>query len=301
MMKEQTALQEAIQVNQPMIGKTDAGMQLPAAQEAPENSASAFSLVMDDGAMQRIMSAAKLMASARVTIPKHLQESEGDCMAVIMQAAQWQMNPFAVAQKTHLVNGTLGYEAQLVHAVLQSTKAIRSTFAYEYNGTGTNLSCRVGAILRGDNEITWGEWLSSSSVTTKNSPLWKTNPEQQLGYLQVKNWARKYAPGAILGVYTIDELEDSQPMEKNVTPARQNGAQIAASAQSVDIPEDRQDERAKLLKAMEEVAHEYGLDAYAEQWSKLTPDQRKLIGAEEHDRIKKSAAAIIDSDGVIHD
>lgn len=262
---------------------------------------SATSIVMNDEAMNRIVSAAKLMASAKVTIPKHLQGSEGDCMAVIMQATQWQMNPFAVAQKTHLVNGTLGYEAQLVHAVLQSTKAIRGTFNYEYQGSGNDLTCRVGAVLNGDSEITWGEWLASSSVTTKNSPLWKTNPEQQLGYLQVKNWARKYAPGAILGVYTVDELMDSPPMEKNITPGRQNGAQIAAAAQSVAVPDEAKDERAKLIKAMEEVAHEYGLDAYAEQWSKLTPDQRKLIGAEEHERIKKAAGQIIDSDGVIHE
>ena len=39
------------------------------------------------------------------------------CMAVTLQALQWNMSPFAVAQKTHLVNGTLGYEAQLVNAV----------------------------------------------------------------------------------------------------------------------------------------------------------------------------------------
>ncbi|SPX63869.1 Uncharacterised protein [Leclercia adecarboxylata] len=40
-------------------------------------------------------------------------------MAIIMQAMQWGMNPYAVAQKTHLVNGVLGYEAQLVNADLQ--------------------------------------------------------------------------------------------------------------------------------------------------------------------------------------
>lgn len=300
-MNEQTALKDTMQTNQSVVNAADAGMQLPAAQESAQNSASAFSLVMDDGAMERMMSAAKLMASAKVTIPAHLRDNPGDCMAVIMQAAQWQMNPFAVAQKTHLVNGTLGYEAQLVHAVLQSTKAIRSTFNYEYTGSGTDLACRVGAVLRGDTEVTWGEWLNSSSVTTKNSPLWKTNPEQQLGYLQVKNWARKYAPGAILGVYTVDELEDSPPMEKNITPGRQNGKQIAAAAQSVNVSDDQKSERAKLIKAMEEVAHEYGLEAYAEQWSKLTPEQRKMIGAEEHERIKKAAAEFIDGDGVIHD
>ncbi len=37
-----------------------------------------------------------------------------------------------------------------------------------------------------------------------------------MGYLQAKNWARAYTPGAILGVYTPDELEHSAP--RNVTP-----------------------------------------------------------------------------------
>ena len=117
------------------------------------------------------------------------------------------MNPFAVAQKTHLVNGTLGYEAQLVNAVLEASGAIIGRFRYEYQGEGNGLKCRVGAIPRGESEVVWNEWLNISDVTTKNSPLWKTNPRQQMGYLQVKNWARAFKPGAILGVYTPDELE----------------------------------------------------------------------------------------------
>jgi hypothetical protein len=44
-------------------------------------------------------------------------------MAIVMQAMQWGMNPYAVAQKTHLVNGVLGYEAQLVNAVIASSSA----------------------------------------------------------------------------------------------------------------------------------------------------------------------------------
>ena len=85
-------------------------------------------------------------------------------MAIVMQAAQWGMNPFAVAQKTHIVNGTLGYEAQLVNAVISSSKAIDGRFKYEYQGdwsdphkSNGDAAVRCGAILAGDDEITWGE------------------------------------------------------------------------------------------------------------------------------------------------
>ncbi|MDP2828275.1 MAG: RecT family recombinase [Sulfuricellaceae bacterium] len=192
--------------------------------------ASSLAIITNDGSMTRLLSLAKLMASSKVTVPKHLQGSEGDCMAIAIQAANWGMNPFAVAQKTHLVNGVLGYEAQLVNAVISASGAIVGGFEYEYKDDG-GLQCRVGAMVRGKAEITWGEWLAEKSVTTKNSPLWKTNPRQQLGYLQVKNWARLYAPGAILGIYTTDELQTA-PQEIEINP-RQNPAPAEASKPAI--------------------------------------------------------------------
>jgi hypothetical protein len=78
------------------------------------------------------------------------------------------MNPYAVAQKTHLVNGVLGYEAQLVNAVISSSSAIVGRFHYEYGGDWERIAgqkegrdelglfIRVGAVLR-EADITWGE------------------------------------------------------------------------------------------------------------------------------------------------
>ena len=176
---------------------------------------------------------AKRMAEGRMTVPEYLRGNMGDCMAIAIQAMLWNMDPFVVAQKTHIVSGRLGYEAQLVNAVVMASGAIRGSFRYEYRGEGAALECRVGAVLRGEQEITWGEWLASSSVQTKNSPLWKVNPRQQMGYLQVKNWARAFCPGAILGVYTVDELEDSAPLatmprSETAAPARAARAELPA-------------------------------------------------------------------------
>lgn len=172
--------------------------------------------ILDGDSLDKMMRIAESLSNSRLTVPKHLVGNIGDCLAIVTQAMLWNMNPFAVAQKTHLVNGTLGYEAQLVNAVLQNSGAVRGMPRYEYRGDGAGLECRVGFFPRGEQEIVFGEWLRSDSVTTKNSPLWKTNPKQQLGYLQIKNWARAFAPGAILGVYTVDELEDAGVMAPRV-------------------------------------------------------------------------------------
>ncbi|MEO1082424.1 MAG: RecT family recombinase [Pseudomonadota bacterium] len=169
--------------------------------------------------MQDMMKGAELMANAKHMVPDHFIGNPGGCMAIIMQAQRWGMDPFVVASKTHIVSGKLGYEAQLVNAVVQNSGMIVGGFHYEYRGEGAELACRVGAVRKGEQDITWGEWLAQNSVKVQNSPLWKTNPKQQLSYLQVKNWARLYTPGAILGVYTSDELRDGPAAERDITPA----------------------------------------------------------------------------------
>lgn len=184
----------------------------------PLSDATTGDIMLNVPLLAQIDNMASRMASAKNTIPKHLAGSEGDCWAVIMQAIQWRMNPYAVAQKTHIVNGHLGYEAQLVNAVIQNSGMVTSPFRYEYKGDGNALECRVGAVIKGDTDITWGEWLCIASVKVKNSPLWSTNPKQQMGYLQSKNWARLYCPGAILGVYTPDELQEIAPREREIAP-----------------------------------------------------------------------------------
>lgn len=148
-------------------------------EQAP-NTISASNAVFNVQALGQLTSFAELMAQSAVTVPKHLAGKPADCMAIVMQAMQWGMNPYAVAQKTHLVNGVLGYEAQLVNAVISSSSAIIGRFHYEYGGDWekiagkkdgrdeSGLFIRVGAVLRGEDEITReskSTWLISPHVT----------------------------------------------------------------------------------------------------------------------------------------
>lgn len=222
--------------------------QLTTTQENPIAVASA-AMMMNPEHMKSLIAFAEMMAKSVVAVPAHLRNKPADCLAIAMQATQWGMNAFSVSQKTHLVNGTLGYEAQLVNAVVQSSGAIKGTFKYEYKGEGKSLECRVGAVITGETEITWGEYLADASVTTKNSPLWKTNPKQQLGYLQVKNWARLYCPGAILGIYTDDELLDAGPWSTN--PKDMGSAEVVGTTRTerTELPPYAEDQFEKNLPA----------------------------------------------------
>ena len=227
--------------------------------------------------MESLHRFAALMAESRVTVPTHLHGNVPDCMAVAMQSVQWGMNPFVVAQKTHIVSGRMGYEAQLVNAVVQSSGAIRGAFRYEFDGTGSAMACRVGAVLAGESDVTWGEWLKIAEVKTQNSPLWKVNPKQQMGYLQVKNWARLYCPGAILGVYTPDELVEVAP---HAAP-RHMGDLKRVDVAPAECPDD--------LRELAEIAALLGVENYRQFFAGLSRDDRKAL-APLHEGLKLAAA-----------
>lgn len=261
---------------------------------------SSVSLVLSDEAMTRMMRIAELMASGKTTIPKHLQNSEGDCFAVCMQAMQWGMNPFAVAQKTHLVNGTLGYEAQLVIAVLNSSPALstRLNFAWSDNWAGVNgksdkspdRKVDVWATLKGEPESRVLQVSMAQVGDVRNSPNWVADPRQQIAYLAAKRWGRLHAPDVILGVYTPDELQDGVDYGtgRPINSARATPAQIAQKAADSTRVE-RTSRHADIVKHLEEVANQYGSDALAESWGKLTKEDRKAIGTDELNRLKKLA------------
>lgn len=206
------------------------------------NSASSFSLLMDPNSLDRLERVADLMASNKTTVPAHLRGSKGDCFAIVLQAMQWGMNPFAVAQKTHLVNGTLGYEAQLVAAVINSSGAVKDRFKFEFYGPWEKVigkfivkkgdkgeyrvpgwtfadeegcGVRVSATLKGETEPRVLDLLLAQA-RVRNSTLWADDPKQQLAYLGEKKWSRLYASDVILGVYTADEL--AEPGEKFMGP-----------------------------------------------------------------------------------
>lgn len=198
--------------------------------------------LFDSQYLNAISTFAQIMAQGTATVPEHLQGNQADCMAVAMQAAQWQMNPFAVAQKTHLIHGVLGYEAQLVNAVITRSGVLANRFEYDWYGPWEKVVGKF-QIRKGDKgEYRVPDWtlademgigiiiratlkgedkprelnLLLAQARTRNSTLWADDPRQQLAYLAVKRWARLYCPDVILGVYTPDELEERE--EKVINP-----------------------------------------------------------------------------------
>lgn len=169
--------------------------------------------------LAEVVKFAEVMCRADIALPKHLRGNAGACMAVALQALEWQLSPFAVASKSYAVNGAIAYEAQLIAAVVNTRSGIKGRLRYRYDGSGNDLTCTVTGIL--DDQECEYTTPPIGSITTKNSPLWKSDPQQQLGYFAARSWARRHCPEVILGVYDRDEAEQFRGPEnaKDVTPS----------------------------------------------------------------------------------
>jgi hypothetical protein len=170
--------------------------------------------------LSEVMEFAKLMAVGGIAVPKHLRGNPGACIAIVVQAIEWRLSPFAVANKSYSVNDRLAYEAQLVQAVILQRAPIRGRIRVEFTSEGERRVCRVFAELAATGEVV--DYVSPpfGRITPKNSPLWKSDPDQQQFYYSVRALCRRHFPDVLLGVYAKDELEDAPVGEIEVMPPR---------------------------------------------------------------------------------
>jgi hypothetical protein len=178
-------------------------------------------LTMQPRNMTELMEFSKMMALGGVALRPTFRGNPGACLAVSMQALRWGMDPFAVANKAYEVNNQLAYESQLVHAVVNTRAPLQARLKLSYDGQAGTRTCTISGLLRGEDQPATYTSPQVKDITPKNSPLWKTDPDQQLFYFSVRSWARRHVPEVLLGVYTDDELQaqhQGAERAKDVTP-----------------------------------------------------------------------------------
>lgn len=167
----------------------------------------AVSLYMNESIFVQLQRVAMLMAKSKL-VPQHLQGQEkvADCFLVAAQAFRWKMDPFAVAQSSYVVSGKVGYEGKLVAAIVNAQPQMARKLNYKYSGTGNDRKVVVSGRLRGEDEDRTVE--GSLAEWATNNKQWRDGKDQMLAYRGAREWARRHMPEAVLGVQSIDEVQD---------------------------------------------------------------------------------------------
>lgn len=215
--------------------------------------------------MGQVMEFAKLMAVAGQAVPKHLRAQPGACLAVSLQALNWRMDPFAVANKSYMVNDRIAYEAQLIHAVIEQRAPIKGRIKGGVEGEGVKRRWRLWCETADGDRVDY-EGPEIGQIKTKNSPLWTADPDQQLWYYSVRAMCRRHFPDVILGVYEKEEIQSEGMRDVTPTdrPIRVNLAQrIARPVEDAPEAVPTTAEEGKVLTAQAEVAQSEGPDPEA--------------------------------------
>ena len=159
--------------------------------------------------MGELFEFAKLMAVSRECVRKVFRDNPGACLAIALQAFRTGADPFAVANKAYLVNDQIAYEAQYIHAVINTSGILKKRLRPTYEGDGPTLCCTIRGEIHGEDEPLEYRSPPIGNIPTKNSPLWKSDPEQQLFYYSSRAWVRRYAPEVLLGMDTGEDIEAS--------------------------------------------------------------------------------------------
>jgi hypothetical protein len=175
---------------------------------------------------RELMDMASMMSGAGLMVKDIYRANPGACLGLIAVCAPYGLNPLQVSWKTYRASKSedapIAYEAQVVVAMVNSSNAIKGGLRYKFDGEGQNRRCCAYGTLRGDDEVleVWSPPLSQ--ISPKNSPLWKSDPDQQLCYYTGRSWVRRYKPEMLLGIYSTDELDGPIPgpdHARDVTPA----------------------------------------------------------------------------------
>lgn len=184
--------------------------------------------VLDTGLFEQMQRIAKIMAASNL-VPEHLnrvqrsgqqevrltaEEALANCFLVVNQSVRWRMDPFAVAQGVFVLRGKVGYEGKLIAAVINSHPALEQRLSYRYEGAGVDKKIIVSGKVRGDSAPREIEGTVKQWATSNDS--WQKIPDQMLAYRGAREWARRWMPEAILGVYADEEVE---AIARDITPA----------------------------------------------------------------------------------
>ncbi|MEO0870473.1 MAG: recombinase RecT [Pseudomonadota bacterium] len=196
----------------------------------------------------QMMEYAHLMSKAGAMVRPAFQNNPGACLGIIETAMAFSMRPFALAQKAYLVGDTVAYEAQAVTGMIYATGKIEQRFQYDYEGEGETRRVTVTAKVKGAARAEKITTPPKREIKPQNSPLWKSDPDQQLAYYGARAWCRRHAPDLLLGVYDVDEMHGVviEGGAINVTPKDDPAARLtqrldAAASESAPHPIDDPD------------------------------------------------------------
>lgn len=164
------------------------------------------------------------MYSRSTLVPDHYKNKPDDCAIGVQMALRCGVDVLTFLQSSYIVHGKPGIEAKLAIAMINSSGQIKGRIRWKFEGEGKTRKCTATAIdaLSGqtlEQTVTWA-MAEAEGWTKKNGSKWLTIPDLMFQYRSAMWLARTNFPDVLMGMHTVDELEDMGTVTSSfVTPA----------------------------------------------------------------------------------
>ena len=196
--------------------------------------------------MLGLMGLAKFYADSQI-IPEHFRKRPADCFIACQLAYRLGAEPLMVMQSTYIVHGKCGFEGKFVTALLNTSGRIKGRVRYKLEGEGRDRKCTAYATdaVSGEEvfaEVSWAmveaEGWHLEKKTQKSK--WVTLPDLMFHYRAATFLARIHYPEVLMGMRTMDEIED-EPMAVETDPQPRTLTELTKRLTGVDVA-DQADE-----------------------------------------------------------
>lgn len=167
--------------------------------------------------------ASRLLASSSL-VPDHYKGKEANAFVALSLARRLDLDVFMVMQKTYVVGGRIGFEAQFSIAMVNSRGPFTGPIEWRFEGAGDQKKCFAYATHRKTGKVCEAEcsiqmakdegWYEKRTRDGREmTSKWKTMPDMMLRYRSAAFLARLYCPEVLMGLSTVDELHDMPVIE----------------------------------------------------------------------------------------
>lgn len=152
------------------------------------------------------------MFSMSQLVPEHFQNRPEDCTIAIQMALRCGVDILTFLQSCYIVYGRPGIEAKLAIAMINSSGKIKGRIRWKMEGEGTSRKCTAIATDADTGEeitesVDW-QMVKAEGWDSKKGSKWMTIPELMFKYRSAMWLIRLNYPDVLMGMKTVDELED---------------------------------------------------------------------------------------------
>lgn len=176
------------------------------------------SLFFDVAKFDHAQRVAKMLVTSTI-VPEHFRNNIGNCLIALNYAERVKADPFMVMQNMYVVHGKPGLEGKLIIALVNQCGRFEPLEFIEDNKgcTAQAKEIKSGRTLTGP-PVTW-ETVKGEGWLSKPGSKWKTMPQIMFRYRSAAFFARVYCPEVMLGMQTVEEINDFVDLKKTSTGA----------------------------------------------------------------------------------